>query len=657
LAREERAAAMSAFPSAVLPQLLPNAEPLTSALKAEIELRATETRLETALWGAGLGLWETDFRNEWTRWYSNWCQRLDLDPCEGRNHFERWDALMHPDDLTEAARRFGDHILGKAEYYESEYRIADQHGHWRWVYERGRVVERTGAGAPLRMVGVCLDIDARKGAELELRRGREGLEVALESARGAMWELDLDTGADPVHTEFFYRMLGEPVGPSRDPLFWSSRLHPEDRPRVRAALERAIAGQDDLYETEYRLRHTDGTWRWVHDRGRAPERAADGKAQRLVGFVVEITDRVHTQDELRRSEFRYRTVASMAPGYVFEYRFSEGGKIEPVWFSDGLQAVFGCSQEEFVRRGGWDAFVDPECEMADRLHRRRVRQGLPQSGEVRVRTADGRTKWLYASTMPLKDTRTGAATGFIGSAYDITARKLIEKQREALEREIIEIANREQQRIGGDLHDGLGQDLTGIALMLRGVHAQLRKENSAALLEVEDVLSLVNAAIDSTRALARGLSPVSPECNGLAAALQTLALHTAERHGIQVKLDTRVTQSVKLDEASATHLYRIAQEALTNVMRHSDATEVTIELATPGELLLLKVSDNGRGFRRPSAEGDGIGLKIMRYRAQVLGGDLSIEPGPEAGAIIACTLPLARFTAADAAACCSVCPT
>ena len=497
-------------------------------------------------------------------------------------------------------------------------------------------------------MGVCLDIDARKATELELRRGREHLEVALESARGAMWELDLSAGADPVHTEFFYRMLGEPVGPSRDPLFWSSRLHPEDRARVRAALERALAGQVDLYETEYRLRHADGTWRWVHDRGRAPQRAEDGKAQRLVGFVVEITDRVQTQDELRRSEFRYRTVASMAPGYVFEYRFGDGGKIEPVWFSDGLQAVFGCSQEEFVRRGGWDAFVDPECEMADRLHRRRVRQGLPQSGEVRVRTADGRTKWLYASTMPLKDTRTGAASGFIGSAYDITARKLIEKQREALEREIIEIANREQRRIGGDLHDGLGQDLTGIALMLRGVHAQLRRENSAALLEVEDVLSLVNAAIESTRALARGLTPVSAECNGLTAALQTLALHTGERHGIQVRLDAALPPQLRLDEAAATHLYRIAQEALTNVMRHSDASEVTIQLATAGDALQLKVSDNGRGFRKASSEGDGLGLKIMRYRAQVLGGDLAIEAGPEGGASVCCTCPLARFGAMGA---------
>jgi signal transduction histidine kinase len=153
----------------------------------------------------------------------------------------------------------------------------------------------------------------------------------------------------------------------------------------------------------------------------------------------------------------------------------------------------------------------------------------------------------------------------------------------------------------------------------------------------------VNAAIESTRALARGLSPVSAEGNGLTAALQTLALHTGERHGIQVKLDARLPQPLKLDEAVATHLYRIAQEALTNVMRHSDATEVTIQLAAVGEGLHLKVSDNGRGFRKPSPEGDGLGLKIMRYRAQVLGGELCLEAGPEGGASVSCTCPLARF--------------
>src|SRR3977135_4117250 len=153
-------------------------------------------------------------------------------------------------------------------------------------------------------------------------------------------------------------------------------------------------------------------------------------------------------------------------------------------------------------------------------------------------------------------------------------------ERKRLEREIIEIANREQQRIGSDLHDGLGQDLTGIALMLRGVSAQLRKEGSAARQEVEEVIGLVNNAIESTRSLARGLSPVSGERGGLAAALQTLAARASERYGVHVDFNANFDETVRLRVTAATHVYRIVQEALTNVIRHSRASDVTVTLET-----------------------------------------------------------------------------
>ena len=214
-------------------------------------------------------------------------------------------------------------------------------------------------------------------------------------------------------------------------------------------------------------------------------------------------------------------------------------------------------------------------------------------------------------------------------------------ERKRLEREIIEIANREQQRIGSDLHDGLGQDLTGIALLLRGVAAQLRKEGSAAYNDVEDVIALVNSAIDSTRALAKGLSPVGGERGGLTAALETLAARTGERSGVRVELQANVEEPLRLSETSATHVYRIVQEALTNVIRHSRATQVVICLETTSGELHFRVEDNGRGFDQPPADrADGLGLKIMRYRAQMLGGDLTLESGLNGGALVRCSCPL-----------------
>lgn len=247
---------------------------------------------------------------------------------------------------------------------------------------------------------------------------------------------------------------------------------------------------------------------------------------------------------------------------------------------------------------------------------------------------DGDELAYSARLVPLQEPRGVVAVLVLIEELSESAR------RTALEREIIEIANREQTRIGSDLHDGLGQDLTGIALMLRGIDAQLRQEGSAVRLE--DVIGLVNAAIENTRALARGLSPVSAERDGLRAALQALAARVAARHGLPVKFEARTTQPLRLDETAATHLYRIAQEALTNALRHSLATRVRIRLEAAGGELHLKVQDNGRGIASDALRAsEGLGLKIMRYRAQMLGGDLVIERGVGGGALVRCSCPLA----------------
>src|SRR5438270_12635872 len=89
------------------------------ALEAETALRSTEARVETSVWGAGVGLWELDFQENWTRWFSDWCDRLDLEPCEGKQHISRWDARIHPYDVGEAMRRFWDHVAGKEDYYDA----------------------------------------------------------------------------------------------------------------------------------------------------------------------------------------------------------------------------------------------------------------------------------------------------------------------------------------------------------------------------------------------------------------------------------------------------------------------------------------------------------------------------------------------------------
>jgi signal transduction histidine kinase len=238
-----------------------------------------------------------------------------------------------------------------------------------------------------------------------------------------------------------------------------------------------------------------------------------------------------------------------------------------------------------------------------------------------------------------------AAAGLL-SRFDVAGRHhcLVVLQdvseRKHLERAILQAVNREQYRIGNDLHDGLGQELTGIALMLRGVAGRLSSEYAPILPEIEGITRLVNNAIESTRALARGLSPVNLERGGLSDALDGLAMHAAELYGVQIVCTHRVKTIRPLGAELANHLYRIAQEAVRNAVRHGRARTIRLHLHGARAKVRLTVTDDGTGMPVDAVDAAGMGLKIMQYRARILGGEVRFEQVEPQGTRIVCECPL-----------------
>jgi PAS domain S-box-containing protein len=298
-----------------------------------------------------------------------------------------------------------------------------------------------------------------------------------------------------------------------------------------------------------------------------------------------------------------------------------------------FERMFGFTAGAAVDTPIADLIAQPPGPLRERLDQQLLGNVSEPPGltpvEFKCRRRDGST---FEAACVATLTHVDGATHRLAVITDVTERR-------GLEREILEIAGREQLRIGSDLHDGLGQDLTGVALMLRSVVAQLRKENSTARTDVEDIISLVNGAIESTRAMARGLAPVGADRGGLIAGLQSMAVRGMERYGVRAHFNTSLKEPLTLDDGAATHLYRIAQEAFTNAIRHGRVTQVTIELATADGTLTLSVQDNGRGFDERNASSNGMGMKLMRYRAQMLGGDVAIANNKGGGVIVRCTCP------------------
>lgn len=261
-----------------------------------------------------------------------------------------------------------------------------------------------------------------------------------------------------------------------------------------------------------------------------------------------------------------------------------------------------------------------------------LRTGRPMTDQERAWIAqDGSIRWFMFTMVPLRDH--GTIAGLVCTVREVTAQK-------ALEQEILEISNREQRRLGSDLHDGLGQELTGLSLLMKGLEVQLSREADQYLSQVKKISDLLARAIQSTRSLARGLAPVNLERGGLTEALRHLAVRCTDMYSLNCTFTVGEQKLPDLEEGAATHLYRIAQESTTNAARYARASSIAIDLRTVGRKLQLSVTDDGIGLSAGLAQGrPGMGLKIMEYRARMLGGTVNFEE-PGKGTRIVLTAPL-----------------
>ncbi len=221
----------------------------------------------------------------------------------------------------------------------------------------------------------------------------------------------------------------------------------------------------------------------------------------------------------------------------------------------------------------------------------------------------------------------------------VRARIALLEHTQRLEREIIEISEREQRRIGRDLHDGLCQYLAAIGCAAATLRADLLRQDMPGEAAVaEELAELLEKGVVQTRDLARGLVPVPMDEAGLPFALEGLATSVTRLQNIDCTF--RVQGEVRIGNTSAaTHLYRIAQEAINNATRHGRADRIRIALRAEGPVATLSVADNGLGLSRSVTDSPGLGLSIMRYRARLVGGQLAMTEPNAGGTLVACSFP------------------
>ncbi len=262
---------------------------------------------------------------------------------------------------------------------------------------------------------------------------------------------------------------------------------------------------------------------------------------------------------------------------------------------------------------------------------KRLRKGaVIQSFETQRIAQDGRILdiWLTITTLTNDAGRPVAITT---TERDITERKRLEK-------EISEIPMREREQIGREMHDNLGQILTGIAVKSKSLELKLKHRSLEESADATEICTLANQLIAQTRRLAKTLHPIDLKIGGIAAALRTLASNVESLFKVSCQVKCKNNPPIQ-DPVTATHLYRIAQEAITNAAKHGKAKKVTIELASDEKKSVLKVKNDGRSFSGVPPQKAGLGLKIMDYRARSIGASLDIRKGRNGGTVVTCLFP------------------
>lgn len=291
----------------------------------------------------------------------------------------------------------------------------------------------------------------------------------------------------------------------------------------------------------------------------------------------------------------------------------------------GARSLFECDEAALV---GTLLFEHLESPLLRELLRHAGREAVRSTCAGKAQTARGRV-------IPIQLVIDGHGDDEPLSLIITTAESA---DRQRLQRDVLDTRERERRRIGRDLHDSLGQQMVGLGMLVRNLARRLRDQDDDLAETAERAVEIIDDMVLHTRDLARGLYPVELEAKGLAQALRALVNQTSDRTGVRVELRVHESRPIHFDVERAAQLYRIAQEALSNAVRHAGAHSILVRLHCDDERFELSVIDDGCGLPEENARGDGMGFRMMAERASVLGGTLTLGSEGGRGTSVCCVI-------------------
>ena len=633
------------------------ARDITERKRAEDALRKTEqeqrelaqhleierARLAEAQAVAKVGSWELDLRNNILTWSDETYRIFEMDRTKFGASYEAFLERVHPEDRDAVDRAYKESIASH-QSYAIDHRMLMENGGTKIVHERCHHYYDEN-GRPIRSVGTCQDITQRKRAEEALRESEERFSKAFHSSPAALSIALLEDGKLLEVNDSFLRETGyerdEVIGRTTFEIgLWVD-------PDFRLTMTELLREQGRLADLEFKYRRKSGE---VRDGVLSVDLIELSGKPCVLGIAQDITERKQAEEQLKMREAQLMDAQSLAHIGSWEWDIAA----DTVTWSDELYRIWGIKPEDFA--GTYEDVlrrVHPDdlerfksaVETAYREHR-------PYSFEHRILRADGSIGFLHSRGAVVLDENQNPIRLF-GTGQDITERKRAEDeikatnaQLRALSASLRSAREEEGARIARELHDELGSALTSLNWDLEEIDRSLARGVQTDISRVREKISNMSSLVDSTintiRRISSELRPSILDDLGLVEAIEWQAQQFQLRTGIVYHGDYSL-ENVNLNREQSTAVFRIFQEALTNILRHAEATRFAVAIGREDGNVVLTVSDNGRGINEDEISGpQSLGLLGMSERAHLIGGTVSIAGIGGHGTAVRVRVPMAQ---------------
>jgi PAS domain S-box-containing protein len=592
--------------------------------RAEAEIRASQQQLADAQRIARMGSWEWNIRTDEVSVSEELFRIFGSEPKESPFTYETFLDHFHPDDREQVDRLIQDAYQKRGEF-DFESRILRPDQEVRYLNGHAKVILDS-AGKAAKMIGTSQDVTEQKQVQEKLRASEELIRKVVTAAPLVMWTTDRDGQVILAEgrelSSFGVKSQDLPGNPIRELI--------QSRPEIRADIEKALSGQEIVAEIN--------TETATYESRYAPIRNNEGEISGVIGVLININDRIRIEEALRASETRFRTIfEGSAVGIAMidlDRRFLIANPALLNMLDYSAAELWGKDLKEVIH---------PLDSQQNELLLEAMLSGDQELNhtEQRLLKKDGSIIWVN-STLSLTRRETSSPRFAILMVEDISLRKQMEAELAEVQRRLIASREKERLYLAQELHDDPLQELYGLMYQLEDVSSNL--PDGQAYTELRDALTSVNRIINKLRNISRELRPPTLSSFGLEGAIRELCDRFQDEHPeLKMRLDL-MYDGQRLSEEVRMTLYRILQQALNNIVRHAQASNVSVRLRYNHGEDVLEVEDNGVGFSVPPRwvrfvrEGH-FGLAGAAERAETINGRFQVISAPGKGTRVRVTVP------------------